>query len=100
METSNVARLGAADRVIIGKPVRPTSDEMVTRIERGLRNSVSVVEAHLPQYLLLGKMQGPRLLLVLVVQDASTQESVAVQANKILANGLCREFMPHTQETG
>lgn len=87
METSNVARLGAEDKVIIGKPARPTNTEMIARIERGLRGGVSVVEAHLSQYLLLGKMQTPKLLLVLVVQDASAQETVAVQANRTLSGG-------------
>lgn len=86
MGASNVARLAATDKVIIGTPARPTARELFARIERGLRDHVSVMEAHLPQYFLLGKMQGPKLLLVLVVQDASTQEDIARQANEVLAN--------------
>ncbi|MDX3905607.1 MAG: hypothetical protein QHC78_07955 [Pigmentiphaga sp.] len=87
MSVPNVVRLGAADKIIIGKPARPTDEKMVARIERGLSGSVSIMEAHLPQYFLLGNMPGPKLLLVLVVQDASTQENVALKANEVLAKG-------------
>lgn len=87
MADFNMVRLATTDKVIIGKPARPTSIDLVARVERGLCGDVSVMEAHLPQYFMLGKMQSPRLLLVLVVDEASAQESVALKANEMLAEG-------------
>src|SRR5689334_11733365 len=88
MPSSNMVRLAVTDKIVIGKPARMTSVDLVSRIERGLGYNASLVEAHLQQYFMLGKMQAPRLLLVLVVDKASAQENVALKANEILTEGF------------
>jgi len=71
--------------VMFGKPTHPLSAEVIHRIGMRLARDEATVEAHLPQYFILGSTPAPRLLLVLVGSDVSQQEGVALRARSILA---------------
>lgn len=86
MSSPEAINLAPDAMVIFGKPAHFDYGDALTRIGESLAQEEVVVEAHLPQYFVLGSMPAPRLSLVLVARDVSQQAGVALRAKSILEN--------------
>lgn len=92
---SNVDIIGmplpSDQKLIIGRPVSMPDKVLLCGILSALENFPCFVEAHLPQYFVLNKMDLPRLILAVIVRDAGI-EDVAIAGRKLLEEHVSPNF--------
>lgn len=85
MPNPEIIKLAPNATVIFGKPAHPHYGDIFNRTGVSFAYDEAIVEAHLPQYFILGAMPAPKLSLVLVTRDISQQQGVTLQVRSILA---------------
>lgn len=83
--------LSSDQKLIIGRPVNMPDKVLLRGVLSALEHFPPFVEAHLPQYFALNKMDSPRLMLAVIVRDADI-EGVAIAGRKLLEEHVSTNF--------
>lgn len=75
-------------KVLIGKPAHALSQADRLALDKAIDRLPQCLEVHVPQYFVIGAMQAPRLVLVLVVRDDEDREAIAQKVHILLAECL------------
>ena len=92
---SNIEIIGmpltSDQKIIIGRPVNMPDKIFLRGVLSALERFPYFIEAHLPQYFLLNKMDSPRLILAVIVRDADI-DGVAISGRGLLEENLSTNF--------
>jgi len=82
---SRLVSIFSEQKVLMGRPSHVPPEAIVSALTQAIDHLPQCLEAHFPQYFVVGAMQEPRQVLVLVVRDDENQEDFAQKArNRVL----------------
>lgn len=92
---SNIDIVGALlpsdQKLIIGRPVNMPDKILLRDVLFALERFPPFIEAHLPQYFALNKMDSPRLVLAVIVRNADVDD-FAIAGRKLLEEHMSTNF--------